>query len=453
MTTDEVVIIGEQAASPPPPASPPPSLPPPPPRSPPLPPPPAQQGGAPWPPCDGTHAARLQGGNQPPNRPPAADFSIRNPASLAVWLPQPVQRGLHTAPGQPAPPSIFGAPAGITVWPAYAQGVWAQQGLGQDGFFRLCWQFVNGRREGRPFKSVKLTPAMLASAAAVPPALSAPLLALSGSVLTDFYKPGLAEVRYVRLVFGDDRMQSSWHTDPTRLLARHLQYFFAPVPGCYRAVQLAMSHAAADANQPVLVAMLGNGDMLACMLSLRVGNGLGTAGADIVHMGMSTPGCAGVWQLMVQTNVQLSAEGERRCGHLVGEEAQLGCARLHAPAPAAAPLAVATVQPETSRLITACVSSTPGFVWWGSNWAYYGGDILICRLWLTETLPCIQKVEQMHPGLLTSQKAYTANYRGDQVEAAGCACALPAVATLVAQAKAERVWHGYEWSSYAVNPA
>jgi hypothetical protein len=76
-----------------------------------------------------------------------------------------------------------------------------------------------------------------------------------------------------------------------------------------------------------------------------------------------------------------------------------------------------------------------------------------CRLWLTETLPCLLKVEQASPGLLTSQRAYKSHYRGDQVEAAGCACALPDYHQLVAQAKAAGVWHGYEWSSYAVNPA
>jgi len=128
-------------------------------------------------------------------------------------------------------------------------------------------------------------------------------------------------VRYLFFSF-----QSSWHCDPAGCFDRYLQYFYAPVAGCQRAVQFAMSKAAADANQPVMAAILGNGDMLSGMLSLREGNGLGTGGADMLHMGMATDACAGSWQLMVQTNEQLSAEGKRPCGHiqLVGHQLNPG---------------------------------------------------------------------------------------------------------------------------------
>ena len=74
-------------------------------------------------------------------------------------------------------------------------------------FLRASWEFVDGRREGRCYKSDKLTPAKLADAAAVPLPLAARLLELSGAVLSGFYKPGYAEVHYVRLAFFNGVMQ------------------------------------------------------------------------------------------------------------------------------------------------------------------------------------------------------------------------------------------------------
>jgi hypothetical protein len=147
--TGEVVITGMYAASPPP------SSPPHPPS--PLPPSPVQQAAAAWPPCDGTHAALLQHGNPPRNRPAAADFTIRDRASVAAWLPQPLTCGLHMDVAQLAPLSIAGAPARVKVWPSYAAGIWTQPGLSQDAFVRAAWDLVAGRREGRSFKSGKLT--------------------------------------------------------------------------------------------------------------------------------------------------------------------------------------------------------------------------------------------------------------------------------------------------------
>jgi len=379
---------------------------------------------------------------------------------VASWLRPPLQCGLHTAPGQQPPASIAGAPAGIRVWRAYAQGIWAQAGLTPDAFFRSAWEFVDGARDGRAFKSEKLTPAKLADTAAVPPALAARLLELSGAVLSGFYKPGFAEVRYVRLAFFSQRMQSSWHGDPAGCFDRYLQYFYAPVAGCHRVVQFAMSKVAADANQPVMVAVLANTDLLSGVLSLREGNGLGTGREDLLHMGMATADCAGGWQLMVQTNVQLSAEGKLRCGGLVGEEAQLACARLAPPAPPAGPAAaVATVQLETSRLISSCVSSEPGFAWWSNNWGYYGGNPLICSVWLGQTLDCILRVERAHPGLLSGYVAYTDHYRGARVEALGCDCVLPERGAVKTQADAAGDWwprlsstdplnHAYQWGWY-----
>jgi len=366
--------------------------------------------------------------------------------------------GLHTDPRQPAPAVVAGAPAGIKLYPAFAEDVFSRLGMTQDAFFRLSWEVVDGRREGRSFRSVKLTDAELASGTHDPDFVAA-VRALSAAVITSHYRAGYAEVHYVRIGFFSDAMQSSWHGDPAGPNDRHLQYFFAPTAGCFRAVQLAMDKGKADANRPALVAILGNGGLVSGLLSLRQGNGQGTGGADMLHQGMATAGCAGVWQMMFQTNVKLSALGVQQCGGAADEEAQLACARIAAPSPPIGPGAVATVKPETSRLISGCVSSTPGFCWWGNNWGYYGGNPRYCNNWLAETLPCILKMQAARPGLLVGYSAYKAEYRGADVEAMGCACMLPEEHALVAQATAAGDWytrpgstdprnHAWQWDWY-----
>jgi len=120
---------------------------------------------------------------------------------------------------------------------------------------------------------------------------------------------------------------------------------------------------------------------------------------------------------------------------------------------------VATVQLETSRLISSCVSSEPGFAWWSNNWGYYGGNPLICSVWLGQTLDCILRVERAHPGLLSGYVAYTDHYRGARVEALGCDCVLPERGAVKTQADAAGDWwprlsstdplnHAYQWGWY-----
>ena len=456
---DEVVITGVHAASPrtpSPPHPPPPSPPPSPPLSPPPPP-------SAWPPCNGTHAALRQGGNQPAGRCAASDFSIRHPAQLPTWLPAPLRPGLYTDPRQPAPADVGGTPAGVKVYPAFAESVFRLLGKTQDWFFRMAWEAVDGRREGRTVKSEKLTAAKLADATIYSPDFVSAVTALSGAVITSHYRPGYAEVHYVRLAFFSNSTQSSWHGDPAGCFDRHLHYFYAPTPGCFRAVQLATSQGMADANRPAVVAILGNGALMSAQLSFRTGNGLGSGGVDMLHQGLATSGCAGVWQMLFQTNVKLTAFGARQCGGTGDEEAQLVCARLATPSPAVWPGAVATVQPETSELITACVSSEPGFIWWGSNWGYYGGDVVMCTDWLGQTLDCLLRVERAHEGLLGSARAYRDNYRGGLVEALGCTCMLPDSRQMVDQATAAGDWwsrlgatdqlnHAFKWGWYLLHP-